>query len=90
MNNYKKKIYAQIHSSGPNLKMDLARAIDTYSSVSKDTFFVLLFHLFIKADKDNYNKLKSSYPKEAAEYEKYKEFGLNPDESEIVIGPDFK
>ena len=87
---FSKKIKSRVKSAGPNLKVDLNRALEIQNNVGKEGFFVLLFNLFMKADKDNYIKLKSVFPQEALQFEKYKEFGMNPDDSEIVIGPDFK
>lgn len=73
--------------------MDLSRAIQIHNSIGKEGFFVLLFNLFMKASGDNYTKLKQAFPEQALTFEKYKQFGLDPSESDTdvpVIGPDFK
>jgi len=77
-------------SAGPNLKMDLKEALEFHNNLGGKGFFSLLFNLLMKAKGENYEKLKSQFPEVAAEYEKYKQSGINPDEDDIVIGPDFK
>lgn len=79
-----------IKSMGPNFKMDLNRALEIHKTIGREGFFVILFNLFMKADKDNYEKLKSAFPQQALEFEKYKKFGMDPGDSDIVIGPEFK
>jgi len=76
-------------SAGPNLKMDLSEALEFQITIGNKSFFSLLFNLLMKAKGENYEKLKSQFPEVAAEYEKYKKFGISPDDNEIVIGPDF-
>jgi hypothetical protein len=76
-------------SAGPDLKRDLSEALEFHSSIRDKSFYTLLFNLLMKADGDNYNKLKSQFPSVAKEFEKYKQFGMNPDNNEIVIDKDF-
>ena len=76
-------------SAGPNLKRDLNEALEFHSSIRNKGFHTLLFNLLMKADGDNYNKLKSQFPNVAKEFEKYKQFGIDPGNDEIVIGEDF-
>ena len=90
MNNYKNKIYSQINSMGPNLKIDLNRALEVNNTIAKEGFFVILFNLFIKAKGENYDKLNMCFPKEAMEFEKYKNYGIQPDDSELSINENFK
>lgn len=77
-------------NAGPNLKFDLNRAIEIQNTVGKEGFHVLLFNLFMKAYPDNYEKLKSMYPQEAMEFEKYKQFGIDPSNEEISVTHDFE
>ena len=44
---------------------------------------------FYRQLKCNYIKLKQAFPQEALEFEKYKQFGVDPGNNEIAIGPDF-
>jgi len=90
MNSYKRKILSQIHSMGPNLKMDLNRALEVNNNIAREGFFVILFNLFMKAKGANYEKLKAAFPQEALEFEKYKNFGVDTGDSEVVIGPEFQ
>ena len=76
--------------AGPNLKFDLNRAIENHNTVGKEGFFVLLFNLFMKADKDNYDKLKTAFPTQALEFEKYKQFGIDPVDSDLSLPENFK
>ena len=88
--NFSKRTLADISSTGPNLKVDLNRALEIHNSIGKEGFFVLLFNLFMKADAGNFEKLKAAFPKEAMEFEKYKKFGIDPGNSELSLPEDFK
>lgn len=65
------------------LKRDLDRALNLPSNVRGETFNVILFVLFLKADKDNYEILKTSFPQHALAFEKYKQFGIPTKDDEI-------
>ncbi len=83
--NFRKRIKVKA-----DLKMDLNRALEIHNSIGNEGFFVILFNLFMKAKGENYDKLKSIFPSEAMEFEKYKKFGVDPGSSELSIGPNFK
>ena len=88
MTDFRNKILNK--TAGPNLKFDLNRALEIHNNIGREGFYVILFNLFMRADKENYIKLKSIFPQEALEFEKYKKFGLDPGNTEIAIGEDFK
>lgn len=81
---------AEIVLSEANLNMDLNRALEIFPSINREGFHVILFVLMMKAYQDNYEKLASAFPETAKVLEKYKKFGFQSDDSEIVIGPNFK
>jgi len=88
--NARKLILSEIKSTGPNYNLDLNKALEIYPSLSREGFHVILFVLMMKAYQDNYTKLANDFPETAKVLEKYKKFGIQSDDSEIVIGPDFE
>ncbi len=66
------------------IKRDLNASLELLSQIKNNNFYTILFTLFFKADKDNYEVLKSAFPEEEKVFEQYKKYGLDLGGSEII------
>jgi hypothetical protein len=81
--NYRKIIEKKADSM--ILKRDLDRALNVSSDIKRESFNVILFVLFMKADANNYEVLKTTFPEQALAFEKYKKFGIPTTDDDIFI-----